>query len=88
MKLSKLISQTEEFLSSEGRKRKEKKKYLKQVLKKLRDYEEELNQRLEEETDLEVIEKLERKIALAHAQRKKGVTVLKSLKKNNDNTSE
>lgn len=81
MKLKKLISQTEEFLNSEERKRKEKKKYLKQVLKQMKEYENELNQRLQEETDTETIEKLNKKIALAHAQRKKGVTILKTLKK-------
>lgn len=81
MKIKKLISQTEEFLNSDAHKRKEKKKHLKQVLQKLRAYEEELSQRLETETDPGKREKIERKIALAHAQRKKGVSILKTLKK-------
>ena len=81
MKLKKLISKTEEFLNSDKRKRKEKKKYLKQVLKELRQYEEALCIRLETETDPESIKKLKRKKAVAHQQRKKGVSLLKELKK-------
>ena len=88
MKLKKIISQTEEFLNSEARKRKEKKKYLKQVLKQLREHEENLDQRLANETDPEKIEKLQKKKALAHAQRKKGVTILKSLKKGKSSKSD
>jgi len=80
MKLKKLINKTEAFLSSDKRKRKEKKKYLKHVLKKLRLYEEQLTIRLEATTDPEVIAKLKRKIALAHKQREKGVLLLKELK--------
>lgn len=80
MKLKKMISQAEDFLDSDKRKRKEKKKYLKQVLKKLRQYEEELCERLKTETDPEQVEKLNRKMALAHSQRKKGVALLKTFK--------
>lgn len=77
MKLKKLIKKTEAFLSSDKRKRKEKKEYLKHVLKKLRNYEEQLLTLLQSETDPAIIEKLKRKIALAHKQREKGVLLLK-----------
>ncbi len=83
MKLKKIISQAEEFLNSDKRKRKEKKKYLKHVLKKLRKYEDELRVSLKAETDPEAIEKLSLKIKLAHTQRKKGVALLKTLKDEN-----
>lgn len=83
MKLKKLIRKTEDFLSSDKRKRKEKKKYLKHVLNKLRVYEEELLTLLKTETDPETIDKLKRKVALTHQQRKKGVKLLKELQQEN-----
>jgi len=79
MKLKKLITQADEFLDSDKRKRKEKKKYLKQVLKKLRQYEDETCTKLKTETDPETIENLNRKMRLAHTQRKKGMVLLKAL---------
>jgi hypothetical protein len=79
MKLKQLIAQADEFLDSDKRKRKEKKKYLKHVLKKLRKYEDEICTKLKTETDPETIEKLTRKMCLAHTQRKKGMILLKSL---------
>jgi len=85
MKLKKLISQANEFLDSDQRKRKEKKKYLKNVLKKLRKYEDELCERLKTETDPEQIEKLNQKKTLAHTQRKKGVALLKTLQSDGEN---
>lgn len=84
MKLKKFIAQANEFLDSDKRKRKEKKKYLKDVLKKLRIYEDELCERLKTETDPEQIEKLNQKRTLAHTQRKKGVALLKTLQSKNN----
>ncbi len=84
MKLKKLISQANKFLDSDQRKRKEKKKYLKNVLKKLRKYEDDLCEHLKTETDPEQIEKLNQKITLAHTQRKKGLILLKSLQSINN----
>ena len=79
MDMKKLFAKAETFLNSDKRKRKEKKKCLKHVLKKLRKQEEKFNARLLHETDQEVIDKLNRKIALVHAQRKKGLALLKQL---------
>jgi len=79
MKLKKLVAQVDEYLNSDKRKRKEKKKHLKHVLKKLRNHEDEICTKLKTETDPEAIEKLTRKMRLAHAQRKKGVAILKAL---------
>jgi len=50
------------------------------VLKKLRHYEYKLNARIQDESDDEVIRKLNKKIALVHAKRKKGAALLKELK--------
>ena len=79
MKIKKLIRKAEAFLDSEERDRKEKKKYLKQLLKKLSQHEKKLKARLEDETGEEERAKLKKKLALTHAQRKKGVRLLGEL---------
>jgi len=80
MRVKKLFTRAEAFLDSDKRKRKEKKKCLKHVLKKLRNYEEKLNAQLRDESNKKAVEKLNREIALVHAQRKKGLKVLKNIK--------
>ncbi|MBE9549829.1 MAG: hypothetical protein IMF09_10530 [Proteobacteria bacterium] len=79
MKVKKLFAQAEDFLNSDNRKRKEKKKCLIHVLKKLDKYEDKLNERLRDAEDDEVIDKLNRKLALAQAQQKKGRVLMKEL---------
>ena len=81
MKVTKLIDKAERYINSDERKRKEKRKCLKHVMKKLRKYEQELNTRLEQERDEEKRKRLEKHILLAHAQRKKGLKMLDQLKK-------
>lgn len=88
MKLAKIIAQADEFLDSEKRKRKEKKKYLKDVLKKLRKHEDSICKKLKTETDPETIENLTRKMRLAHTQRKKGMILLKDLQQKPDQNSQ
>ncbi len=83
MKLKKLLKKVEVFLDSDARSRKEKKSYVKRVLKKLRKYEHEIGLQLQDETDEEIKEQLQKRIALSHAQRKKGVKLLHELKKTN-----
>lgn len=80
MNIKKLFVKAEAFLNTDKRKRKEKKRCLKHVLKKLRKYEEELNNLVQNESDEKVLKKLDKKIALVHAQRKKGLELLKELK--------
>ena len=80
MKLKKLLAQVQDYLDAGERKRKEKKKHIKGVLKELRRHEKMLKERLKTETDPAKSEKLERKRKLAHSQRKKGVAILKDLK--------
>lgn len=80
MGLKKLFSRAESFLDDDKRKRKEKRKCLKHVLKKLRKYEKELQAGLADESDKKAVEKLEKKIALVRAKRKKGLALMKEIK--------
>jgi predicted RecB family nuclease len=88
LKLKKLFKKAENFLDSDERSRKEKKKCIKHVLKKLRKYENEINEQIKNESSKETIKHLKKRIALTHAQRKKGMILLKSLKKSSDSASE
>lgn len=81
MKIRKLIEKAQALLDPTEHKSKEQKKNLKHVIKKLRKHEKSLIQRLETESSKSKSAKLQEKINLAHAQRKKGLKVLKSLKK-------
>jgi hypothetical protein len=88
LKLKKLFKKAENFLDSDERSRKEKKKCIKHVLKKLRKYENEINEQIKDESSEESIKHLKKRIALTHAQRRKGMNLLKSLKKSSDSASE
>jgi hypothetical protein len=81
MNINKLVEKAEDFLNSDERKRKQKRKYLKEVIHKLKKHEKALKEKLEKESDEGVKEKLKKEIGLAHAQRKKGLKNLKALKK-------
>lgn len=80
MGLKKLFSKAESFLDDDKRKRKEKRKCLKHVLKKLRKYEKELHASLADESDKRAVERLKKKIALVRAKRKKGLLLMKELR--------
>lgn len=81
MKIQKLITKTESYLNADERKRKEKRKYLKRVLKKLKKHEKSLIELLETESNPTTRAKIEKELALTHAHRKKGLKNLKALKK-------
>lgn len=81
MNVKKLIRRAEDFLSSEESKRKEKKKYLRQVIKKLRQHEQDLKSAYSQCADKKGREQLKKEWVLTHAQRKKGVNLLRGLKK-------
>ncbi len=81
MNINKLLKKAESFLNADERKRKEKRKYLKHVLKKLKKYERALREKLENELDDTSRTEIEREVALAHAQRKKGLKNLEALKR-------
>jgi hypothetical protein len=80
MNIRKLAKKTKAFLSSDERKKKEKRKFLKHVLKKLRKHEKSLIGKLESESDAAERGAIENEIALTHAQRTKGLTKLEELK--------
>ncbi len=77
MKTKKLLGKLREYFDDQSRARKEKRTSLKKLLKKMRIKEKELKHKLEHERDAEQAAKIEAKIALLHAQRKKGVALLK-----------
>jgi len=81
MNIKKVIRRTEAYLNSDERKRKEKKKYLKQVIRKLRQHEKALKMELENSQSPEQSRQLKKDILLAYSQRKKGINLLKGLKK-------
>lgn len=81
MNVKKLIRKAEHFLQTEDQKRKEKKRYLKKVIRKLRKHEKKLQKEYDTCTSFEQSRQLKQEIALAYNQRKKGVKMLKSLKK-------
>ena len=81
MKIRKLLAKARALLDPKERKNKAQKKNLKHVLKKLRKKEKTLLKRLETEPSKSKSAKMTEQIKLAHAQRKKGLKVLKSLKK-------
>jgi uncharacterized protein YlxP (DUF503 family) len=77
MGFKKFFAKAESFLDDDKRKCKEKRKCLKHVLKKLRKYEKELQASLADESDKKAVEKLNKKIALVRAKRKKALALLK-----------
>lgn len=79
MKLTKLINKAETLLNTDEGKRQKRMKNIRRVLKKLRKQERKLEKKRMKEWDPEVIKKIEDKITLAQAQRKKGVAMLKAL---------
>ena len=81
MKIKKLVKKAEEFLDSDKRKRKEKIACLKHVLKKLRKREHKLKDKLAEEKGEKARHKYHKEAELAHAQRQKGLKLLKELKR-------
>lgn len=81
MKIQRLLERAEAFLNADERRRKEKRKYLKQVINKLKKHEKKLISQRESESDQATRDKLKREITLAHAHRKKGLKLLKQLKR-------
>ncbi len=80
MKLSKLIKRAEGALIGTKNKQLAKRADLKTAIHKLRKKEKALTDELQETTDKEERQHLKKKIALAHSQRKKGLSALAALK--------
>ena len=82
MSIRKLLKKAKNFLNADERKRSEKRKYLGTVIKKLKKHENHLAKLLEKESDEKAQTKLKEEMALTHAQRKKGLKMLKNIKQN------
>jgi hypothetical protein len=80
MNMRKLLKKAKSYLNEDERKRSEKRKYLSRVIKKLKNHEHQLAGLLEKESDKKTRTKLKDEIALTHAQRKKGLKMLKKIK--------
>lgn len=78
MKISELMEMADDYLGAENRKRKSKIKYLKHVLEKLRKREKKLELKFTEGDGNK--DKISNELALIHAHRKKGLSLLKQLK--------
>lgn len=76
MKLKKLMEKADIWFDPNQRDNTKRKKCVKKVLKKLRKYEKYLNEQLLHETDPDTIERINKKLALTHAQREKGLKIL------------
>ena len=80
MKLKKLLEKAEQLFSPGPGEEEVKKKSLKKLIKRLRKYEKEKKELLKQCDAPEERERLRKKILLAHAQRKKGLTLLDEMK--------
>lgn len=78
MKISEIMDMADDYLGKENRKRKSKIKCLKHVLEKLRKREKKLELKFAEGRGNK--EKVSNELALIHAHRKKGLSLLKQLK--------
>ena len=76
MKLKKLLENAEMLFSPDLREDEVKKKSLKKLIKRLRKYEKEKKELLKHSDDPVEKKRLQKKILLAHAQRKKGLSLL------------
>ena len=78
MKTRKLLDKLVAYLDGDARKHKQERNDLKAVLKKLKRREKKLLNRLEDEKNSDHRKALKSEIDIVHAQRKKGVRLLKS----------
>lgn len=80
MKTPKLLKKTEEILSAKKSKQREQKECLKEILSKLKKRKKKLQEKLETAENPKEVQRLEKDLAVIHAQRKKGLKALKDLK--------
>ena len=80
MKMRKILQKVQDFLDADSRSQQQQKDSISEVLEKLKGKEKKLQGELEHSVDTEEKDKLERKIAVCHAQRKKGLAILKQMR--------
>ncbi len=81
MKTPKLINKAKEFLSASKSKQRKEAKYINELLKKLKKKERHLKDKLEKEKDSKKQRQVRKDLHVVFAQRKKGITILKEMKK-------
>jgi DNA polymerase II small subunit/DNA polymerase delta subunit B len=81
MKTPKLIRKAKEYLNASKSKQRKKKKYIRELLKKLKKKERSLKEKSKKEKDAKKRRQINQDLKIIFAQRKKGVTILKGLKK-------
>ncbi len=81
MKTPKLIKKAREYLDASRSKQRKEAKCIKELLKKLKKKEHALKDKLEKEKDPKKREHIEKNLQVIFAQRRKGITILKELKK-------
>lgn len=81
MKTPKLIKKVRKYLDADSHKLRKEEKCIKELLKKLKKKERVLEARLEKEKDAKKRRQLRKNLQVIYAQRKKGVSILKTLKK-------
>lgn len=80
MKMRKILQKVQDFLDADSRSQQQQMDSISEVLEKLRRKEKKLQGQLGRALETEEKNKLERKIAVCHAQRKKGLAILKQLR--------
>ena len=80
MKMRKILQKVQDFLDADSRSQQQQKDSISEVLEKLKEKEKKLQDELEHAVDAQEKDKLERKITVCHAQRKKGLAILKQLR--------
>ncbi|MEP4485282.1 MAG: hypothetical protein ABJ013_06625 [Halioglobus sp.] len=80
MKMRKILQKVQDFLDADSRSQQQQMDSISEVLEKLKEKEKKLQNELAQALGTEEKNKLERKIAVCHAQRKKGLAILKQLR--------
>lgn len=81
MKAPKMLKIVKRFLSADKKKQYEHTKCFTDVLKKLKKKENNLKDKLNNESNLKNRKQIKKELAIVHAQRKKGIEAIKKLKK-------
>ncbi|MEP0203181.1 MAG: hypothetical protein ABJ084_02460 [Halioglobus sp.] len=80
MKMRKILQKVQDFLDADSRSQQQQMDSISEVLEKLKGKEKKLQDELAQALEAEEKNTLERKIAVCHAQRKKGLAILKQLR--------
>lgn len=81
MKLKRMLEQVEAFLSAKERERRAERDAMQKVLKKLKKKEQALRAQAEAESDEKLRAALQARCTVVHAQRKKGIDMLKATRR-------